>query len=160
MKIPKRVVAVLLVSHLGVFGLGFGAGVYYLPILTATNNATDGEVQMVKDNARYSGVFSKNQEGSNPVHWADGKLYVSNNEIAFEGTVAPGPDYKIYLTKTQANNKASFLKIKEDSLYIGDLKNFGNFKKAIPNGVNIDEYTTVQIWCERYGQFISSAPYK
>lgn len=160
MGIKKRVVAILLVTHLGLFGLGFAAGVYYLPILTATQNATDKDVQMVKDSARYTGIFDKNQEGSNAVHWADGKLYVSKNEIAFEGTVAPGPDYKIYLTKTQANNKSSFLKIKDESLYIGDLKNFGNFKKTIPNGIDIDEYTTVQIWCERYGQFISSAAYK
>ncbi|HCU1017960.1 TPA: DM13 domain-containing protein, partial [Klebsiella pneumoniae] len=76
------------------------------------------------------------------------------------GSIAPGPDYKIYLTKTQADDRNSFLKIKEESLYIGDLKNYGNFKKNLPNGVNIDEYTTVQIWCEKFEQFIGSAQYR
>ncbi|KAB1770760.1 DM13 domain-containing protein, partial [Klebsiella pneumoniae] len=110
--------------------------------------------------ARYTGAFFKNQKGSNAVHWVDGKLYVSDQEIAFEGSIAPGPDYKIYLTKTQADDRNSFLKIKEESLYIGDLKNYGNFKKNLPNGVNIDEYTTVQIWCEKFEQFIGSAQYR
>lgn len=132
----------------------------YLTSPDRRKNSTTEEIQTVKDNARYNGVFDKNQKGSNAVHWAEGKLYVNDKEIAFEGSVAPGPDYKIYLTKTQANDRESFMKIKEDSLYIGDLKNFGNFKKSLPNGVNIDEYTTVQIWCEKFEQFISSASFK
>lgn len=160
MKSSVKLIIVLLVSHFMFFGIGFGAGIYFLPVLTASQNATSEDVQQVKDNARYFGHFTKNQKGSNAVHWADGKLYVSNNEIAFEGSVAPGPDYKIYLTKTRADDRDSFLKIKDDALYIGDLKNFGNFQKTIPEGVNIDDYTTVQIWCERFGQFISSASYQ
>jgi hypothetical protein len=158
MKINTK--ALLFVSHLALFGAGFGTGIYVLPILTAEKNSSADEIKVVKDNARYSGEFVKNQKGSNAVHWVDGKLYVSDQEIAFEGSVAPGPDYKIYLTKTQADDRDSFLKIKDESLYIGDLKNFGNFKKNLPNGVNIDEYTTVQIWCEKFKQFIGSAKYK
>ncbi|UMJ26228.1 DM13 domain-containing protein (plasmid) [Klebsiella pneumoniae] len=133
---------------------------YVLPILTAEKNSSADEIKEVKNNARYTGAFFKNQKGSNAVHWVDGKLYVSDQEIAFEGSIAPGPDYKIYLTKTQADDRNSFLKIKEESLYIGDLKNYGNFKKNLPNGVNIDEYTTVQIWCEKFEQFIGSAQYR
>lgn len=150
----------LLASHLAFFSIGVGSGIYILPILTAEQNSSEAEIQAVQQNARYTGLFVKNQKGSNAVHWVDGKLFVTDSQIAFKGTVAPGPDYKIYLTKTLAEDKASFLKIKMESLYIGDLKNFGNFKKQLPNGVNIDDYTTVQIWCERFGQFIGSASYK
>lgn len=156
----KSLKIALIASHLALFGIGFGVGVYILPILTAAENSSAEEIKSVKDNTRYTGVFNKNQKGSNAVHWAEGKLYVNDKEIAFEGSIAPGPDYKIYLTKTYADDRESFLKIKEDALYIGDLKNFGNFKKELPNGVNIDEYTTVQIWCERFEQFIASASYK
>ncbi len=152
--------AILLASHLAVLGIGFAAGIYILPVLTAEKNASVAEIQNVVKDARYKGSFDKNQKGSNAVHWVDGRLYVSDHEIAFEGSVAPGPDYKIYLTKTQADDKQSFLNIKQEALYVGDLKNFGNFKKNLPNGVNIDEYTTVQIWCERFGQFIGSAKYR
>ncbi|WP_058973742.1 DM13 domain-containing protein [Type-D symbiont of Plautia stali] len=150
----------LLASHLMLLGVGFGTGVYILPVLTAEKNSTKEEVNSVKNDARYTGVFNKNQEGSNAVHWAEGQLYINDTDIAFEGSIAPGPDYKIYLTKVQANDRESFLHIKEDSLYIGDLKNFGDFKKSLPNGVNIDGYTTVQIWCERFEQFIASASFK
>lgn len=156
----KSLKIALIASHLALFGAGFGAGIYILPILTAEKNSTTEEIKSVKDSARYTGEFNKNQKGSNAVHWAEGKLYVSDKEIAFEGSVAPGPDYKIYLTKTQANDRESFMKIKSESLYIGDLKNFGNFKKSLPNGITLDEYTTVQIWCEQFEQFISSASFK
>ena len=152
--------ALFFASHLALFGVGFGVGIYVLPILTAEKNSSADEIKEVKNNARYTGAFFKNQKGSNAVHWVDGKLYVSDQEIAFEGSIAPGPDYKIYLTKTQADDRNSFLKIKEESLYIGDLKNYGNFKKSLPNGVNIDENTTVQIWCEKFEQFIGSAQYR
>lgn len=152
--------ALFFASHLALFGVGFGVGIYVLPILTAEKNSSADEIKEVKNNARYTGAFFKKQKGSNAVHWVDGKLYVSDQEIAFEGSIAPGPDYKIYLTKTQADDRNSFLKIKEESLYIGDLKNYGNFKKNLPNGVNIDEYTTVQIWCEKFEQFIGSAQYR
>lgn len=151
---------ILITSHIVLFGLGFAGGIYLLPILTAEKNASTEAINSVKDNTRYTGVFEKNQKGSNAVHWADGKLYVTNTEIAFEGSIAPGPDYKIYLTKIRANDRNEFFKIKDDSLYIGDLKNFGDFNKRLPNGVNIDNYVAVQIWCERFQQFISSASFR
>lgn len=156
----NRMKALMLVTHLAVFGAGTGLGIYILPILTAETNATAPEIQAVKQSAKYTGEFSRNQKGSDAVHWAEGKLYVSEHEIAFEGEIAPGPDYKIYLTKTQADDKESFLKIKDYAKLIGDLKNFGNFKKTLPAGVNPDDYTTVQIWCETFSQFIGSASYK
>lgn len=156
----KRLKVAMLASHLALFGVGFGVGIYVLPILTAEKNSTSEEIDSVKKSARFSGEFKKSQKGSNAVHWAEGKLYVNDKEIAFEGSVAPGPDYKIYLTKTYADDRESFMKIKDESLYIGDLKNFGNFKKSLPNGVNVDEYTTVQIWCEQFEQFIASASFK
>jgi len=147
----------LVASHLSLAGIGFAAGIYILPVLTAEKNSGVDEIKSVKQNARYFGKFEKNQVGSNAVHWAEGNLYINDREIAFEGSVAPGPDYKIYLTKTQANTKDEFMNIKEESLYIGDLKNFGNFIKQLPNGVEISDYAAVQIWCERFEQFISSA---
>lgn len=156
----RKIKVILLASHLTLFSVGFGAGIYMLPVLTAENNASAEQIKAVKQSARYTGQFVKNQKGSDYLHWAEGTLYISDDDLAFEGKVAPGPDYKIYLTKTQAHDNDSFNEIKEDSLYIGDLKNFGNFIKKIPDGVVIDNYTTVQIWCERFEQFIGSAAYR
>ncbi len=142
------------------FFIGTGLGVYLLPILTAQENATLSEITNVQKQAKYVGKFVPNQQGSDPLHWVDGELFVTDNEIAFKGKVAPGPDYKIYLTKKQAVDKNSFLEMKKEAILIGELKNFGNFKKSIPESVNINDFTTVQIWCERFSQFIGSAKYK
>ncbi|MGL4861220.1 MAG: DM13 domain-containing protein [Enterobacteriaceae bacterium] len=155
-----KMTAILLVSHLAVAGLGFAGGIYLLPILTAEKSASYDEIAAVKAVAKYTGTFSKNQKGSDALHWVDGKLYVSGDNIAFEGKIAPGPDYKIYLTKEQANDKETFLAMKDQAVLIGSLKNFDNFVKKIPEHINPDEYTTVQIWCERFSQFIGSAKYK
>jgi len=150
----------LLASHLALFGAGIGLGIYILPILTAQENATLSDIEEVKGLAKYNGEFSRNQKGSDALHWADGELFVSDHDIVFEGSIAPGPDYKIYLTKTLATDKESFLAIKKEAILIGELKNFGNFRKAIPAGVNVNQFTAVQIWCERFSKFIGSAKYQ
>nr|MCB7500130.1 hypothetical protein [Enterobacter roggenkampii] len=49
--------------------MGFGVGIYVLPILTAEKNSSADEIKEVKNNARYTGAFFKNQKGSNAVHW-------------------------------------------------------------------------------------------
>ena len=149
----------LLMSHLTFLGAGTGLGIYLLPILTAQENASPNEINDVKKLAKYKGEFNRNQKGSDVFHWAEGELYVTDSEIAFRGQVAPGPDYKIYLTKAQAVDKNSFLEMKKEAVLIGELKNFGNFRKSIPDSVNVNEFTTVQLWCERFSKFIGSAVY-
>ena len=155
-----RLKVILLISHLAVLGAGTGLGIYLLPILTAQENASLNEINDVRKLAKYKGDFKRNQKGSDVLHWAEGELYVNDNEIAFKGEVAPGPDYKIYLTKKQAVDKSSFLEMKKEAVLIGELKNFGNFRKSIPDSVNVNEFTTVQIWCERFSKFIGSAEYR
>ncbi|BEM25136.1 hypothetical protein SME04J_35020 [Serratia marcescens] len=150
----------LLMSHLTFLGAGTGLGIYLLPILTAQENASLNEINDVKKLAKYKGEFNRNQKGSDVFHWAEGELYVTDSEIAFKGQVSPGPDYKIYLTKAQAVDKNSFLEMKKEAVLIGELKNFGNFRKSIPDSVNVNEFTTVQIWCERFSKFIGSAVYQ
>ncbi|HAT3516306.1 DM13 domain-containing protein [Serratia marcescens] len=150
----------LLMSHLTFLGAGTGLGIYLLPILTAQENSSLNEINDVKKLAKYKGEFNRNQKGSDIFHWAEGELYVTDGEIAFKGQVAPGPDYKIYLTKAQAVDTNSFLEMKKEAVLIGELKNFGNFQKSSPDSVNVNEFTTVQIWCERFSKFIGSAVYQ
>ncbi|MDK3021127.1 DM13 domain-containing protein [Cupriavidus taiwanensis] len=152
--------AILVLSHLAMLAAGFAAGIYVLPILTAQPGASAGQVQAVSQQARYSGTFRKDLPGSDALHWASGRLHVSANALAFEGSVAPGPDYRIYLAPTFVDNKAAFLQIKNRSLQVGELKTFGNFTVALPAGVDPAQYAAVVIWCERFGQFIGAAGYR
>ncbi len=43
---------------------------------------------------------------------------------------------------------------------VGDVKTFENFAVALPEGVDPARFTTVIVWCESFGQFISAARYR
>ncbi|WP_427308120.1 DM13 domain-containing protein [Cupriavidus sp. H39] len=152
--------AILILTHLAMLAVGFAAGIYVLPILTAQAGASAGQVQAVAQQARFAGTFRKDLAGSDALHWASGRLHVSATALAFEGSVAPGPDYRVYLAPAFVDNKAAFLKIKERSVQVGELKTFGNFTVALPAGVDPSQYAAVVIWCERFGQFIGAAGYR
>jgi hypothetical protein len=55
--------ALFFASHLALFGVGFGVGIYVLPILTAEKNSSADEIKEVKNNARYTGAFLKTKKG-------------------------------------------------------------------------------------------------
>ncbi|WP_373377417.1 DM13 domain-containing protein [Cupriavidus nantongensis] len=152
--------ALLVVTHLAMLAVGFAAGIYVLPILTAQPGASAGQVQAISQQSRYSGTFRKDLAGSDALHWASGRLHVSARALAFEGSVAPGPDYRIYLAPAFVDNKEAFLRIKDQSLQVSELKTFGNFTVDLPPGVDPSRYAAVVIWCERFGQFIGAAGYR
>jgi hypothetical protein len=82
------------------------------------------------------------------------------SRIAHEGSLAPGPDYKLYLAPSFVDTKDGFLKIKAQSRRIGDVKSFEGFLIEVPGGVDVKAYTTVVIWCEACGGCISAAKYR
>jgi hypothetical protein len=151
---------ILVATHLAALAVGFTAGIYVLPILTEQAGASVEQVRAVSQQSRYTGTFRKDLAGSDALHWASGQLHVSAHALAFEGSVAPGPDYRVYLAPAFVDNKAAFLRIKERSLQVGELKTFGNFTVALPAGVDPAQYAAVVIWCERFGQFIGAAGYR
>ena len=77
-----------------------------------------------------------------------------------QGTLAPGPDYKVYLVTTFVQTEADFLNVKDQSARIGDVKTFDGFIVDVPAGVDVTAYTTVVIWCETFSEFISAAQYR
>lgn len=155
-----RRILTLLTTHLLTLALGFGLGIYVLPILTAPDDPPQEQVQAAMANAPYGSSFKRNLKGSDALHWAEGKVTVSHQQIAFDGKIAPGPDYKVYLAREFVDNKADFERIKADSLRIGELKTFNRFLLDVPPGVDVDDYTTVVVWCERFAQFISAGQYR
>ena len=42
---------------------------------------------------------------------------------------------------------------------VGDVKTFNNFIVEVPSGIDPSSFTSVIIWCESFGQFITSAKY-
>ncbi len=156
----KTRIWILIASHLATGLVAFAAGIYVLPIVTASEGASAVELQVAAENTRHTGRFERGLPGSDLLHWADGKLTITDSSIAFEGDVAPGPDYKIYLVPEFVDTKASFLAIKARAARVADLKTFGNFVVPLPADVNPAQYTSVVIWCERFSKFISAARYR
>lgn len=149
-----------MLSHVIALAIGFAAGIYVLPILTAQAGASLNQVRAVSQAADYRGTFRKDIAGSNAVHWAQGSLSIQGNTLAFEGEVAPGPDYRIYLVPEYVDTKEGFERIRAQAVMVSDLKTFGNFVKTLPADVDPSKYAAVVIWCERFSQFISAAAYR
>lgn len=150
----------LLASHALVGGAGFAAGIYLLPILTAPPPAPVEQIRLVADRAQFEGAFRRDLKGSDFLHWGEGRVWVGPEVVALHGRVSPGPDYKLYLSPAFVEDEAAFLALKAEMVRIGDVKTFENFIVPLPAGVDPTAYTTVVVWCEAFGEFISAARYR
>ena len=155
----KRLLLLAASHAVAVFG-GFALGIYALPILIAPAAPTDTEVQAVADAAAYSGQFRKDLKGSDTLHWGEGTISVGADAVALLGRLAPGPDYKLYLTPGFVETEADFLRIKANAVRIGDVKTFENFLVPVPDGVDPARYDTAVVWCETFAEFITAAQYR
>jgi hypothetical protein len=153
-------ILLLIASHGIVAGLGFGAGIYALPILTAPPAPTPAEVSALASQAQFTGQFKRDLTDSDALHWGEGTVTVSRSAVSLQGKVAPGPDYKLYLAPAFVQTKADFLRLKSKMLRIGDVKTFENFIVPMPESADPAAYDTVVVWCESFSQFISAARYR
>ena len=152
--------ALLAVSHAAALVIGFAAGIYVLPILTAPESPSDADVKAVAGSAEYTGQFRRDLKGSDPLHWGEGVVSVSRKAVALKGRVAPGPAYKLYLTPEFVDTKDAFVRVKERSLQAGDVRTFEDFIVPLPDNTDLSKYNTVVVWCESFSQFITAARYR
>ena len=155
-----RTVVLLLVSHAAVALVGFGAGIYVLPILIAPPPPESAQVTAAANRAEYKGEFRRDLKGSDAFHWGEGTVFVGRKTVALKGKVAPGPDYKLYLSPEFVDTKAEFMRVKPRMVRVGDVKTFENFLIYIPESVDPAAFDTVVVWCETFGMFISAARYR
>lgn len=150
----------LLLTHAATLCLGFGLGVYLLPILTAPQAPSAGEVQAVTGEALYKTEFHRNLKDSDTFHWGEGKVSISRQSISLIGRIAPGPDYKIYLSPEFVETEADFKRLKSSMVRVGDVKTFDNFIVPVPSNIDPGKYRAVIIWCEAFSEFITAAQYR
>lgn len=150
----------LLLSHSATLGLGFALGIYFLPILTQPEGPSSQELNAAVANAQYEGVFKRDLKGSDFLHWGQGELMLGEGAIAFKGELAPGPDYKLYLSPVYVEDEQSFLENKRDMVQIGAIKTFDGFVLTLPQGIDLSEYSTAVVWCESFSEFITSTRYQ
>ncbi len=143
------------------FGLGAGAGVYFLPVYIDWSSEKQ-QAASITPAAKTdpTGQFDRNSPGSDPLHWGEGTVRVSGGKLIFEQDVklAPGPDYRIYLSRRFADTKDGFARIKQDAVEVAKLKTFsGPLEFVLPEGLSADEFDNVVVWCETFSMYIASA---
>jgi hypothetical protein len=149
-----------ILSHAVVAAAGFAAGIYALPLLIEPPPPPAAEVAALADQAQFKGRFRRDLPGSDRLHWGEGEVAIGRKAVSLQGSVAPGPDYKLYLSPEFVDDEASFARVKARMRRVGDVKTFTNFVVPLPADVDPAAYTTVVVWCETFGEFISAAKYR
>jgi len=156
----SRTLILLLATH-GVAGVfGFALGIYALPILIAPPAPTTESVQTASSQAMYTAQFKRDLPDSDALHWGEGLVSVGREFITFDGKLAPGPDYKLYLSPQYVETEVDFNRLKSEMVRVGEVKTFKNFVVTVPPHIDPASYNSVIVWCETFGQFITSANYK
>lgn len=150
----------LVVTHLVVGVAGFALGVYMLPILVAPDAPPLAELESRFDAALFTTEFRRDLPGSDAFHWGEGRVAVGEHSVALMGELAPGPDYKLYLSPVYVDDAAKFEAAKPRMALVGDVNTFENFLVTIPGTIDPRDYTTVVVWCERFRKFISAGQYR
>jgi len=151
---------ILIVTHIAALAVGFGAGIYALPILTAPEAPSQAVVETQARTAMHTGQFRRDLEDSDALHWGEGTVSVGPRSIGLVGELAPGPDYKLYLSPEFVETESDFNRLKPAMARVGDVRTFSNFLVEVPESIDIERYNTVIVWCESFGQFITAAQYK
>lgn len=151
---------ILVLSHLAVAALGFALGIYALPILMAPAAPSSAEISQIGKSAVYAGEFKRDLTDSDFLHWGEGILSISVDNISLQGQLAPGPAYRLYLSPEFVDTESAFMALKPDMALVGSVDTFENFIVAVPESVDVTKFNTVVIWCESFGQFITAAKYK
>jgi hypothetical protein len=151
---------VLAATHLGALAVGFAAGIYVLPILTAPKAPAPGDIAAAAAGAQFKGEFRRDLKDSDLLHWGEGTVSIGPRAIALTGRLAPGPDYKLYLSPEFVETEADFMRLKPGMVRVGDVKTFDNFVVAVPEGIDVARYSAVIVWCETFSQFITAARYR
>lgn len=147
-------------THVLALAIGFAAGIYALPILIAPSAPSATDVTAHAVSAEFTGEFRRDLKDSDLLHWGEGTVSISRRSIVLMGRIAPGPDYKLYLSPEFVETEADFLRLKPGMVRVGDVKTFDNFIVPVPEAVNPANYNTVIVWCETFGQFITAAKYR
>ena len=137
--------------------IGFGLGVYLLPILTAEKGLDTLAIKALSHSALRQGTFVHDLTGSDGLHWGDGVIMANSDQIWLDSEISPGPDYRLYLTPKYVETGAEFLQIKADSTQIGLIKAVENFALDVPADVEASNFPAALIWCEAFREFMTAA---
>ena len=147
-------------THIVAVGFGIALGIYLLPILTAPESPAVEVIRATAGIAQFKGEFRRDLADSDALHWGEGTLFIGADNIVFEGRLAPGPDYRLYLSPKFVETEAVFEALKPDMVQVGLVRTFENFTVSVPESVDPAKFNAAIVWCESFGQFITAAAYQ
>lgn len=156
----RKTMALLVGTHLLVTAAGFATGIYTLPILIAPPAPSSDAIAASQQQASFSGTFHRDLKDSDRLHWGEGKVSIGPDAVSLMGQLAPGPDYQLYLSLEFVETEADFSRLKSQMVHVGPVKTFDNFIVPLPASIDPARYTSVIVWCETFGQFITAARYR
>ena len=147
-------------SHLAALAIGAALGIYLLPILTAPPAPTEAQLLSQTGPVLYTARFERELKDSDALHWGEGAVTVTATTVSVLGRLAPGPDYKLYLSPEFVETEADFMRLKATMVRVGDVRTFDNFFVPLPTTIEPANYRAVIVWCESFSQFITAANYR
>lgn len=152
-------VILALVAGLVVGGaVGFAGGILVFPYLFPPPPVNEVVGDRTSAEIVGGGRFI-HADPSDSIHWGRGgvTLYPDLVHLEADFQVGPGPKYHVYLVPTGEVTPETRV---QDTMFVdlGRLKAFtGSQNYPIPEGVDVRRYSSVVIWCERFGVLISPA---
>lgn len=153
-----RGIAVFLLG--GILGTGFGValGFFLFPYVFPPPVANESLTTEERTAPVATGVFI-HANPADPVHYGKGKMTLYEGTVFLEADfeVGPGPKFHIYLVPKAQVRASDDL---DGAMFVdlGRLKSFtGSQKYPVPGGLDLADYKSVVIWCEKFGVLISPA---
>lgn len=144
----------------GMLGTGFGValGFFFFPFVFPPPPAAEQLTEADRSPLVATGTFI-HANPSDPIHYGKGKVSVYQRTVFLESDfeVGPGPAYHVYLVPKAGIRSEDAVK---DAMLVdlGGLRAFkGSQRYPIPAGVDLKNYPSVVIWCERFSVLISPA---
>ena len=153
-----RALAIFLLG--GVLGTGFGValGFFLFPFVFPPPPAAEQLTEADRSPLIATGTFI-HANPSDPIHYGKGKVSVYEKTVFLESDfeVGPGPAFHVYLVpKANIRSEADV----KDTMFVdlGGLRAFkGSQRYPIPTGIDLKNYPSVVVWCERFSVLISPA---
>lgn len=144
----------------GVLGTAFGValGFFLFPFVFPPPAAIEQLTEADRSPVYATGTFI-HANPSDPIHYGKGKVTVYQRTVFLEPDfeVGPGPAFHVYLVpKANIRDEAAV----KNAMFVdlGGLRAFkGSQRYPIPAGVDLKNYASVVIWCERFSVLISPA---
>jgi hypothetical protein len=155
-----KLIILMATSHITVAGFAFFMGIYSLPIIMAPADPSPAALALSIKNTRYVATIADDLTDSDWLHWGKGTFSLGDDNIVFQGSLAPGPAYRLFLSPTFIETEKDFNHLKSSMVEVGKINSFSNFVLPLDTNIKLDQYTTVVVWCEAFNQFITAAQFK